>query len=197
MKIRVVAIAFLVLAACGAEPKKEGASALSKEPISVRGWVTDVDGAGGDGTRFKTVETESARRQQLFQAMNVWVENAPYVSGGLYENGSFLLLDVPPGTVTLTFQAPGAPAAKLVLKNIPGNADVFLPSILLKKDSVTMLEPASVKVRMAAKIDKPKPTGRNALVNGQPVPIIETPMAQMTDRRDWPIPPGTSLATVK
>jgi hypothetical protein len=197
MKIRAVAIAFLLLAACSAEPKKDGQSALSKEPISVRGWVTDVEGAGGDGTSFKTVETENARRQQLFQAMNVWVENAPYVSGGLYENGAFLLLDVPPGTVTLTFQAPGAPAAKLVLQNIPGNADVFLPFILLKKDGVTMLQPSDVKVRMAAKIPQAKPTGRNALVNGQPVPIIETPMAEMTNRRDWPTPPGNTLATVK
>lgn len=197
MKLRALAIAFLVLAACAGESKKDGLSAMSREPISVRGWIADVEGAGGDATRFRTVETENARRAQLFQSMNVYVENAPFVSGGFAENGSFLLLDVPPGTVTLTFQAPGVPAARLVMQNIPGNADVLLPAVLLKKNGVAMLQPAEIKVRLAADVKQPKPSGRNAIVSGHTVPVIDTPIDAMSDRRDWPAAPASGLPTVK
>lgn len=195
-RLALLAFAALVAAGCGAEKPKDP-NALSKEPISVRGWIADVEQPPSNV--FRTTETEAARKVQLFQSTNVFVENAPYVSGGVAENGAFVLLDVPPGKVVLTFQAPGAPASRVMLENVPGNADVYLPAILLQSNGTQLLEPQNVKVRMAAKIDKPHPTGRSATVNGRPVPIVETPIAEMQDRRDWPTPPGSAapVATVK
>src|SRR2546430_977865 len=161
---------------------------VSKEPTSVRGWIVDV--AGSPKAPFQTPETDAMRRMQLFQSANVWIDNAPYVSGGVAENGSFLLLDVPPGNNTIVFSAPGAPNARLVLQNIPGNADVYVPAILLKADSVALLDPKRVQVRLAAKIDKPAPTRLTAIVAGLTVPVVNTPLAQMTDRHDYPNPPA-------
>jgi len=144
-------------------------------------------------------ETEIARKMQLFQATNVWIENAPYVSGGVAENGSFLLLDVPPGNLTITFSAPGAPAARLVLQNVPGNADVFIPGLILRRDSVGLLDPKAVQVRMAASVPKPVPTSARALIAGVPIAVTNTPFAAMNDRHDYPNPPGdmAPLATVR
>lgn len=171
---------------------------MAKEPISVRGWIIDVEG-GENAATFHAIETESARKADLFHQTNVWVENAPYVSGGVAETGAFLLLDVPPGNITITFTAPGAPAAHLVLGDVPGNADVFVPAILMKKNSVALLDPNSVKVRMAAHIDKAILSGQFVTVAGQRFAVISTPIAQMADRHDYPFPPATQrpLATVK
>ena len=186
---KLAAFATLVLiAACG--PSEPAGPALSKEPISVRGWIVDVEGAAN--APYQTVETEAFRKTQLFQTMNVWVDNAPYVSGGVAETGAFLLLDVPPGNITIVFSAPGAPAARLVLQNIPGNADVFVPAILLRRDSVGLLDPKSVMVRVAASVDHAKPTGAMASVAGAPVPIMTTPIREMSDRHDYPVRPAAT-----
>ena len=190
-----IALLMLLIAACG--PSQPLAPQVSRDPISVRGWIADVEGS--PRAPFQTPSTDAVRRLQLFQSTNVWVENAPYVSGGVAENGSFLLLDVPPGNITITFSAPGAQAANLVLQNIPGNADVFVPALLLKPNSVGLLDPKSVKVRLAARIDRPNPTGSNASVAGLTVPVMNTPIAQMTDRHDYPNPPNgpAPIATFK
>jgi hypothetical protein len=101
--------------------------------------------------------------------------------------------------LTITFSAPGAPAARLVLGQIPGNADVFVPAIMLKRDTVALLDPASVKVRLAANIDKATPSGAFATVAGVRVPVMRTPIKEMIDRLDYPNPPATQapLAVVK
>ena len=191
---RILPIALLALACGGPAPNTPH---VSRDPISVRGWIADVEQA--PNTSFRTVETEAARRIQLFQSTNLWIDNAPYVSGGVAENGSFILLDVPPGNVTITFSAPGAPAAHLVLARVPGNADVFIPGLLLKRDSVGLLDPKGVKVRLAAKVKRPTPTGKTAIVAGLAVPVIDTPLAAMVDRLDYPNPPSgpTPIAIVK
>jgi hypothetical protein len=186
-----------LIVACGGGSQSSGPM-VAKEPISVRGWIIDVEG-GENAATFHAIETESARKADLFHKTNVWVENAPYVSGGVAETGAFLLLDVPPGNVTITFTAPGAPAAHLVLGDIPGNADVFVPAILMKKNSVALLDPNSVKVRMAAHIDKAIPSGQFVTVAGQRFAVMNTPIVQMADRHDYPMAPATQqpLATVK
>lgn len=192
-KLRPVLLLMLVIA-CG--PSDPNAPRVSKDPTSVRGWIVDV--AGAPRAPFQTPETDVVRRIQLFQATNIWVDNAPYVSGGVAENGAFLLLDVPPGNITVTFSAPGAPNARLVLQNIPGNADVFVPSIVLKPDGVQLLDPKSVRVRLAANIERPAPTRLTATVAGLAVPVMNTPIAQMVDRHDYPVPIGfRPVATVK
>jgi hypothetical protein len=195
---RAVTFATLVLLAVSCGARKQGEPRVSSEPVSVRGWVADVESAESANAPFRTVETEAARKQQLFQATSCFVDGAPFVSGGVVENGSFLLLDVPPGKVTITFQAPGAPAANLVLENIPGNADVYLPGLLLKKNGVTLVDPKNTKVRLAGGADKPTPTGQTAKIAGVAIPIMQTPTSDLADRHEWPVPPGSgTLATVK
>lgn len=195
MKLHYLLALSMLVIAC--EPSNPNAPQLSKEPISVRGWIVDV--AGSPKAPFQSPETDAARRAQLFQSTNVWVDNAPYVSGGVAENGAFILLDVPPGNVTVSFSAPGAPNARLALQNIPGNADVFVPAMVLKPDGVALLDPKGVQVRLAAKIDKPTPTRLTSVVAGLRVPVMNTPIAQMTDRHDYPNPPAglRPIATVK
>ncbi len=193
-KLRRLLPLLIVAIACGPEPNTPH---VSKEPISVRGWIVDVEGS--PNAPFKTAETEAGRKQQLFQSTSVWVENAPYVSGGVAENGAFILLDVPPVNTTITFSAPGAPSAKLILQNVPGNADVFVPALLLKRDSVALLDPKSVKVRLAAQVNRATPAGLTAHIAGLAVPVMNTPIAAMVDRHDYPNPPGAPapIATVK
>lgn len=185
----------LALAAAACSDDTSSAPHVSKDPISVRGWLVDVE--GGPSAPFRTAETEAARKAHLFQATYVEVVNAPYVSGGVAENGSFLLLDVPPGKVTIVFSAPGAPAAKLEMDNVPGNADIYLPGLLLKPSSVALSDPAAVQVRMAARIEKAHPSGAAATIAGLRVPIVDTPIAQMADRHDYPVPPTTMVPLAK
>ena len=187
--------ALLLLVACGGGEKKESSIyELSREPVSVRGWIHDVKGA----KHGETYETELARRTELFASSSVWVENAQYASGGIAENGAFIVLDVPPLNATIGFNAPGAESAKLVLKNVPGSADVFVPDLVLESGGAKVLDPKKIQVRLPASVSKPTPTGKTAIVAGHTVPIIETPLAQMTDRRDYPNPGGfRPVATVK
>ncbi|HXA18260.1 MAG TPA: hypothetical protein VN380_14770 [Thermoanaerobaculia bacterium] len=193
---RFILILALLTVACGGGNEPAGPH-VARDPISVRGWIVDVD--TGPNNAYHTIETEAARKQNLFRGTNVWIENAPYVSGGVAETGAFLLLDVPPGNITIMFSAPGAPAARLVLGQIPGNADVFVPAMMLKRDGVALLDPASVKVRLADNVSEAAPTGAFAIVAGQRVPVMRTPINQMIDRLDYPTPPTAQrpLATVK
>ena len=194
---KALGLLLIFAAACGSPEATNRTTGVSRSPISVRGWVADV--AGSPSATYRTAETESARKIALWASTNVWIEGAPYISGGVAENGSFILLDVPPGNVTVSFAAPGAPDAKLVLQNIPGNADVYLGPIQLKPGGVDLLDLPKAKVRMAAKVDQPHPTGQTVLVAGKALPVVETPMRMMTDRLDFPTPPplDAPMATVR
>ena len=185
----------LLIAACGGGEKSDTIYDLNRTPVSVRGWITDVAGA----QRAETMEMEIVRRTQLFQSSSVWVEGSQYASGGIAENGSFIVLDVPSGNATVGFNAPGAETAKVVLQNIPGNADVFIPNIVLEKGGAKVLDPKAILVRVpSTSVEKPTPTGKTAIVAGHTVPIIDTPLAQFTDRRDYPAPAGfRPVAVVK
>jgi hypothetical protein len=187
-----ILIAVVLAAACGNE--KPRTSTVSKEPVSVRGWIDDVQGS----VKSTTPELETARRSQIFQATQIWVENADYVSGGVAENGAFILLDVPPGNVTIGLSAPGAEHARLVLQNIPGTADVFIPAVVLEPNGATVVNPRDVKVRVAAEVANPTPTGKTAIVAGVSVPILNVPLSAMVDRHDYPRPTGFQpVATFK
>src|SRR4051794_41721167 len=99
----------IALAAFACTNENPHAPRVSKDPISVRGWIADVE--SGSSPTFRTAETESARKTHLFQATYVEGVNAPYVSGGVAENGSFFLPYLPPGKSTNVFRAPRAQAA--------------------------------------------------------------------------------------
>src|SRR5438270_9462868 len=89
MQRRAVIFIVLIAAACGKESaQRPTLPGVSREPISVRGWIADVDPQSGTGV-YRTVETEAARKAEAFQALNVWIDNAPYVSGAIAPNGAF------------------------------------------------------------------------------------------------------------
>lgn len=179
----VAALAILLAASSCSE---EGGSSMARNPLSVRGWIEDVAGA----KREQSPDIEIARRTQLFQATSVWIESAQFASGGVAENGSFIILDVPPGNTTISFNAPGAEQAKVILQNVPGNADVLIPEIILSNGGATVRNPKAIKVRVPGSVDKPRPTGQNAIIVGVTVPIMEVPVSQLVDRRDYPDPGG-------
>jgi hypothetical protein len=184
----------LVAAACGGKKDPSSIYELSHDPISVRGWIVDVAGA----QRGTTMETEIARRTQLFQSSSLWVENAQYASGGIAENGAFIVLDVPPQHAIVGINAPGAQNAQILLEGVPGNSDVFIPDLVLKPGGATVLDPSKIQIRLPAEVDKATPTGKTAKVAGYVVRIMNTPLAQLTDRRDYPSPPGyRPVATVR
>jgi len=181
------ACALFLVAACGGEKTTdESIYLLNREPTSVRGWIYDVAGA----KKSETIEIEIARRQGLFASTSLWVENSQYASGGISQNGAFVILDVPPMQSTIGFNAPGAQDAKLTMQNVPGNADVFIPDIILEPGGAKVLDPKKILIRLPMKIDKARPTGRSAIIAGHQVPIIATPLGQLTDRREYPNPGG-------
>lgn len=180
------AVGFVLLTACGGGEKGESVYTLSRNPVSVRGWITDVAGA----QKAETMEMEIARRTQLFQSSSVWVEKSEFASGGIAENGAFIVLDVPPMNATLGFNAPGAETAQIVLENVPGSADVFIPNVILENGGAKVLDPKAILVRVPSKVDKPRATGKMATVAGHAVPIMEVPLQQLADRREYPNPGG-------
>jgi hypothetical protein len=177
-------VALLIVIGCGGgEEKSPGRPQLSRTPVSVRGWIADIERTE-DPTMFKTVDTEVARRSEVFANTNMWIEGMPFVSGGIAETGAFVLLDVPPGDVTISFATVGAENAQLVLKNIPGNSDVMIPGLLLTKTGSKLTQPENVKIRIAGSVTRP--TGKTGSVNGVSIPVVEVPLKTMMDRRDYP-----------
>ncbi|HEY0141737.1 MAG TPA: hypothetical protein VGF48_12630 [Thermoanaerobaculia bacterium] len=183
----------LIAAACG-EPSADSPHNLSRQPLSVRGWIEDVEGA----ERKQIPDLEIARRTEQFINTSLWVEGSQYASGGVAENGAFLILDVPPNNVTIGIQAPGADGAQIVLQNVPGSADVLIPGILLRPGGVRIIDPNAIRVRVPSNESKARPTGQMAIVAGHQVRVIATPLRELNDRRDYPNPGGfRPVATVK
>ena len=187
-------VVLLVLVSCG-ESKDSSVYELSRSPISVRGWIYDVKGSKPGAT----VEMEVARRAEIFAAASVWVENNEYASGGISENGAFIVLDVPPGNATLGFNAPGAETARVVFQDVPGTADVFIPDLVLEPNGATVLDPSKILIRVPSDDVKVlTASGKTAKINQYTVPIMNAPLSQMTDRREYPNPGGfRPVATVK
>lgn len=186
-------LSIILLTACGGG-EKSSVYTLSRNPVSVRGWITDVAGA----KTAETFEMEIVRRTQLFQSTSVWVENAEFASGGIAENGAFIVLDVPPNGATIGFNAPGAETAKIILENVPGSADVLIPNVVLQAGGAKILDPSQIRVRIPGDVSQARDTGKRARVAGYDVPIIETPLQQLADRREYPSPPGfRPVATVR
>lgn len=195
MRRPLIALALLALAACGGEKTSDpSVYTLARNPISVRGWILDVKGAQHE----QIADMEIARRTQLFQSTTVWVENTEFASGGVAENGAFIVLDVPPNKAVLGFNAPGAETAHIALEGVPGTADVLIPDLILEPNGATVLDPKKILIRLPAEVDKATPSGKTAKVGGYTVPIMNTPLREMIDRREYPNPGGfRPVATVR
>lgn len=185
-------VVLLVLASCSGS--EDPIYKLSRDPVSVRGWINDVKGAKPG----ETMEMEVARRTEMFVATSVWAEGNEYASGGIAENGAFVVLDVQPGKSVLGFNAPGAENARIVLEGIPGSADVIIPEVILEPNGATVVDPSRIVIRVPSDVSQRTPTGQTAKVNQYTVPIVNVPLAEMSDRRDYPKPSGFQpVATYK
>lgn len=185
MTRRLLILALFLGAACNEAPN--AAQQISKYPVSVRGWIHDVKGAQTQ----QSAELEIARRTELFATAAVWVEDTQYASGGIQENGAFIILDVPPHNATIGFQATGADQAQLVLEGVPPSADVFIPDVILEPGGATVRDPKAILIRVPDTTVRTRtPSGKTAKVAGYTVPITLAPLAEMNNRRDFPDPGG-------
>lgn len=190
-RIVLALLPFLLVACDGSESlEKEGRGSFKKGPISIRGWIAEIELGLKKPDNVFSVTTPGATavhfQQELFKETNFSVRDVPYASGGVAEDGSFIILDAPPGRVTIDMQAPGVPLVPLVLENIPPNADVFIPSIRLYPDRFELLEPQRVLIRVPSRGNQRKKAAEQAIVGGLRVDVWEVPLREMMDRRDWP-----------
>lgn len=189
-------LVLVLLAGCSGE----GASGLPSTrsgPVSVRGWIGEVIESG---ERYAAVSkvNEALRRAEMLSTANVYVEGVQYASGGIAPDGSFIILDVPPGSARIRFQIAGVGDSTLAIDEIPPNADVLIPNITVRAGSASVADASKVKVRIAG--DARRSTGRFANVGGQRVEVIEVPITDLADRRDFPSPAAEGpkpLAIVK
>jgi hypothetical protein len=193
MRRSLVAIALFLAAGCG-ETDPNSSQFLNRKPCSVRGWVLDVKGA----KHAESMELEIGRRTELFANTSIWIENTEFATGGIAENGAFVILDVPPMSATIGFQAPGADQAKLPMLNVPPTAEVFIPDVILEPGGATVRDPKAIQVRVPADVDQPRLTGKFAQIGSYQVPITEAPLNAFADRREYPNPGGfRPVATYK
>jgi len=188
---RFLILAPILIAACGEQPS--GTARISREPVSIRGWISDV--VTGPRPTYQVLTGDVQRKILLFQQTNVSIEGAPFASGGVAENGAFIILDVPPGDVTLTFSAPGIPGTGLELRGVPPNADVYLDEIVLTQSEVQLIQPEKVLVRVPGERSQAnrEEIASSTLTGARRLRVVRVPLREMMDRRDYPMPraPGS------
>lgn len=193
--VKLMAVALILVAAgCGGEGRK-----MAKNPASVRGWILDIEHPTRGPQRLPNPQMEAERRIAMFQELNLFVEDVPYASGGTGENGAFVILDVPPGDSTILFQT-GNGDATLALKNVPANADIILPNLIVRPPGVRLLQPSMAVVRVPSRTaTKRTEIESKTTIGGQPARVFEVPLDDLADRRDYPNPEFgyKPIATVK
>lgn len=186
MKLLLPILIVAALVGCKAEPK---GAVLSRTPVSVRGWLVGIPTAGPQILHLTdTASGDTARRGRLFEQTYLSVEGAPFVSGGIAANGSFIILDVPPGDAVINFQPPEGDTARLVMMGMPPNADILLPGLEIRRAEVVPVEPSKVVVRIPGAVENRRPIDAKVTVAGHPVAVFEVPLSEMIDRREFPDP---------
>ncbi len=163
-------------------------------PVSVRGWIADIDLPPSELMKVADPALMLQRKYALFRSTNIAIEGAPFASGAVSEWGSFILLDVPPGDVTIYFTPPGIGEAVLQLKNVPGNADVMLPALKIKGNKVIIGNPAEAIVRLAGSGTVRKKLEMKVFAGDTEMQVYEVPLGEMNDRRDYPVITRTAPA---
>ncbi|HVR44223.1 MAG TPA: hypothetical protein VMS56_12355 [Thermoanaerobaculia bacterium] len=186
-------LALLLPLGCGGNesPDRADRGSFRKGPVSIRGWFAEIDAGAPPPEVFSVTEPNariSPHQSRLFEQTSISLEDVPYASGGVADNGSFIILDAPPGRLTINMQAPGVPLVQMNLESIPANADVFIPGIRLLPDRFEILEPEKILIRVPTRGSERRMTGQRGIVGGHPVEIWEVPLREMMDRRDWPVP---------
>ncbi len=175
-----------LLTACSENSSGPSATSPGRYPVSIRGWISDID--TGQPSVYQVTTLRNARLIELLQQTNVSIEKAPYASGGIGETGAFVVLDAPSGRAEMLFQAPGIDGAKLVLSNIPPNADVLLPRLVISPSGVVVTKPESLRVRVpGSSANAPRRMlPQKAMIGPHSVDIWEVPLRELEDRRDYP-----------
>lgn len=152
---------------------------LPEGPVSIRGWVSRVDGVpnyGHDGNLYD---------------LNAYVDGIERVSGGVQDDGSFVILGVPPGSSTIVFQAPGIDDAAIHFEGLPPKADVLLPGIVLTPDGASIEHPEAAKVRIPHGSDgEVEQIESSTTANGVTLPTYHAPIRTLGDRLNYPKPPA-------
>lgn len=177
----------ITVALVGCAPPK-GETAAHMAPVSVRGWIADVELPPSDLMKVTDPYLQIQRKYAMFRDTAISVEGVNFVSGGVAETGAFIMLDVPPGDSIINFQPPGLPDAQLVLRQIPGNADVLLPGLLIKGTKVELFKPEEAMVRIAGSGTERKKLDFVAFVGDQRIDVWEVPLSELIDRREYPTP---------
>ncbi|HUP66240.1 MAG TPA: hypothetical protein VM557_13265 [Thermoanaerobaculia bacterium] len=194
MKRTIPFLLLILLPGCeGSTLERSDRGSMKKNPISIRGWIAGIDtGAPPPGDVFAVTSTDlkiSPYQSQLFQETNLSIEGVVYASGGVSDNGSFVVLDSPPGDVVLNFQAPGISLVQLRMSGIPPSADVLIPAIQVHPDRIEILDPKSIAIRVPAPAGgERKRLDEKAIVGEHQVEVWQVPLRDMMDRRDWPVP---------
>lgn len=194
------AAAAAITLACADTPELQAERERRRNPVSVRGWIWDIDapapGMSGTFSVTSPVAAEAERRRRLFADTNLAVENVTNASGALLENGSFIILDAPPRQLTVVFQTPVLGDHTIPMSNVPPNADVFLPGIVITSQGIRFAEPEKIHVWIPGQSGAPRPTGQMAQIGPHSVEVVEVPVADLVARRDYPTPepPASELA---
>lgn len=173
-----LSVAAVLLTSCGEEKPRTG-------PASVRGWIGEIEPSGETYAAVGKLN-EALRRMEMLSGANVYVENVQFASGGVGEDGSFMILDVPPGNARVVFQIPGVSDAALVLENIPSNADVLIPNVTIAGGKAVVPDPSRIQVRIPGK--QRRDANLTMKVAGHPVKAVEVPLREFGDRREYPSP---------
>lgn len=175
-----------LLLVLGCIAPEEAGQGPGKTPISVRGWIADIQLPPQEIMKVSDPAKERQRMYQFLRDTNVYVVDMPFVSGAIAETGAFILLDVPPGDVTVRFQPPGLPEAELVLTNLPGNADVLIPALRIDGEKVSLQDPSLAVARIPIDEERRTQLDRVVTVGGDPIEVWEVPFSDLVDRREFP-----------
>jgi hypothetical protein len=175
----------VALIGCG---ESESGPEVSRSPASIRGWIGDIELPPNE--MYRLMEQTAGINQlklQILQDTTLSVAGTQVASGGIAENGSFIILDVAPGTVTIIFSAPGLPENMLAIEGVPGNADILLPGVELTREG-PKIDTSRVQARIPEERGRPTPIPPPIRVMGQEVPVRAVTLADLIDRRDYPVP---------
>jgi hypothetical protein len=176
---------FLIVLALSGCPRAQEA-ARRGGVVSIRGWVTDAVLPPGSFRVVGTNISAEEQRRDILDRTNLAVEGVQFASGAMRDTGSFIILDVPPGDVTILFQVPILGDVPLHLGNVPPSADVLIPGILLSDEGASVPDPSGIRVRVPSR--EPAPLNIESTVAGHRVPAVATPLRELADRRDFPEP---------
>jgi len=183
-KFTLLLIVLLAAASC-AVPEDDG-SGPGKTPVSVRGWIAYIQLPPQEVMKVSDPAKARQRMYQFLRDTNVYVLNMPFVSGAIAETGAFIMLDVPPGDVTVRFQPPGLSEAQLVLRNLPGNADVILGGLKIDGDKVSLIDPSKSVARIPVDGTERRKLDQVVYVGDQQIEVWEVPYNDLVDRREFP-----------